>query len=167
MVMARLIVNGTQDKGPHAFIVPLRSSTDHTPLPGIVVGDIGSKMGYNGIDNGFLRFDHVRVPRRNMLMRHARMDPDGTYHPPAVAKVNYGTMVFVRSDIVMSAALYLKKAVTIAVRYNAVRRQSNPSPATGGRELQARQSRAGRSDPHGATAQRPVVTPGLTARRRS
>ena len=43
-------------------------------------------MGYNAVDNGFLRFDHVRVPRRAMLMRHARVDEDGTYHPPPVAK---------------------------------------------------------------------------------
>lgn len=35
--------------------------------------------------------------------------------------------MFVRSDIVMNASLYLKKAVTIAIRYNAVRRQSNRS----------------------------------------
>ena len=36
-----------------------------------------------------------------------------------------------RSDIVMNAALYLKKAVTVAVRYNAVRRQSNPTRPEG------------------------------------
>ena len=131
--MARLVTGGSE-KGPHPFIVPLRAFEDHRPLPGVVIGDIGSKFGYNGIDNGFVRFDHVRIPRRNMLMKHSRVDADGTYHPPAVAKVSYGTMVFVRSDIVMNAALYLKKAVTIAVRYNAVRRQSNPG--AGGRELQ-------------------------------
>ena len=61
-----------------------------------------------------------------MLMRYSKVDPDGTFHPPPVAKASYGTMVFVRSDIVMNAALYMKKAVTIAMRYNLVRRQSNP-----------------------------------------
>lgn len=122
--MARLFTKG-KDHGPHAFVVQIRSLKDHAPLPGIEVGDIGSKMGYNAMDNGFLRFDHVRVPRRAMLMKHARVSPDGTYAAPPVAKVSYGTMVFVRSDIVMSAATYLKKAVTIAVRYNAVRRQSS------------------------------------------
>ena len=99
-------------------------------MPGVTAGDIGPKMGYNAVDNGFLRFDHVRVPRRAMLMRHARVDEDGTYHPPPVAKAAYGTMVFVRSDIVMNAALYMKKAVTIAMRYNLVRRQSNPGGET-------------------------------------
>lgn len=38
-----------------------------------------------------------------MLMRHARVDPDGTYHPPPVAKAAYGTMVFVRADSCVTA----------------------------------------------------------------
>lgn len=54
------------------FIVQLRSLDDHLPLPGITVGDIGMKFGngaYNSMDNGVLRFDHVRIPRNQMLMR--------------------------------------------------------------------------------------------------
>jgi acyl-CoA oxidase len=132
--MARLVCAGA-DKGTHAFVVRIRDAATHAPLPGIIVGDIGSKMGYNAIDNGFLRFDHFRVPRRAMLMKHAKLDEDGTYHPPPVAKAAYGTMVFVRADIVQNASLFLKKAVTIAVRYSAVRRQSGADERTR-RELQ-------------------------------
>lgn len=54
------------------FIVQLRSLDDHLPLPGITVGDIGMKFGngaYNTMDNGVMRFDHVRIPRDQMLMR--------------------------------------------------------------------------------------------------
>lgn len=54
------------------FIVQLRSLDDHSPLPGITVGDIGMKFGsgaYNTVDNGVLSFDHVRIPRNQMLMR--------------------------------------------------------------------------------------------------
>lgn len=54
------------------FIVQLRSLDDHLALPGITVGDIGMKFGnaaYNTMDNGVLRFDHVRIPRDQMLMR--------------------------------------------------------------------------------------------------
>ena len=126
IVMARLITHGGEDKGPHAFVVQIRANEDHATMPGVTAGDIGPKMGYNAVDNGFLRFDHVRVPRRAMLMKHASVSKDGTYTPPPVAKAAYGTMVFVRSDIVMNASLYMKKAVVIATRYNLVRRQSNP-----------------------------------------
>ncbi len=50
----------------------LRSLEDHSPLPGVTLGDIGGKFGsgaYNSMDNGVLRFDHVRIPRDQMLMR--------------------------------------------------------------------------------------------------
>lgn len=53
----------------------LRSLDDHLPLPGITVGDIGMKFGnaaYNTMDNGVLTFDHVRIPRNQMLMRYFR-----------------------------------------------------------------------------------------------
>ena len=55
-----------------AFIVQIRSLDDHQPLFGVVVADIGVKFGnggYNTMDNGLLRLDHVRIPRDNMLMR--------------------------------------------------------------------------------------------------
>ena len=129
IVMARLVTHRGEDKGPHAFVVQIRANEDHATMPGVTAGDIGPKMGYNAVDNGFLRFDHVRVPRRAMLMKHAGMSKDGTYTPPPVAKAAYGTMVFVRSDIVMNASLYMKKAAVIATRYNLVRRQSNPGSA--------------------------------------
>lgn len=57
------------------FIVQLRSLEDHLPLLGITVGDIGTKFGnggYNTMDNGVLRFDHVRIPRNQMLMRYVK-----------------------------------------------------------------------------------------------
>jgi len=40
---------------------------------GITVGDIGPKFGYESMDNGFLRFNHVRIPRENMVMRNAKV----------------------------------------------------------------------------------------------
>ena len=40
---------------------------------GITVGDIGPKFGFDLMDNGFLRFDHFRIPRGNMLMKNAQV----------------------------------------------------------------------------------------------
>jgi acyl-CoA oxidase len=51
-----MIIDGTF-KGIHPFIVQIRSLDDHQPLPGIKVGDLGTKMGYNFVDNGWLSFD--------------------------------------------------------------------------------------------------------------
>ena len=42
-------------------------------MAGITVGDIGTKLGYNSIDNGFLRLDNVRIPRENMLMGYSQV----------------------------------------------------------------------------------------------
>lgn len=58
--MARLFTQG-KDYGMHAFIVPIRDLETHKPLPGITIGDIGPKFGYNGVDNGFLRFEYVKL----------------------------------------------------------------------------------------------------------
>lgn len=126
IVVARLLIKG-KDYGTHTFVVQIRSLEDHNPLPGVTIGDIGPKYGYNSVDNGFMLFDHVRVPRECMLMRYARVEPDGTYVRPPSSKLSYGTMVFVRSSIVFNAAKNLARAATIATRYSAIRRQfTNP-----------------------------------------
>lgn len=123
IVMANLITADGLRRGPHPFLVQLRDSETHVPLAGIKVGEIGPKLGMNANDNGFLGFDQHRIPRENMLMKNAQVLPDGTYVKPAQEKLSYGTMVFVRVAIVMDSSAHLRKAVTIAVRYSAVRRQ--------------------------------------------
>ena len=42
-------------------------------LAGVVIGDIGPKMGYSVVDNGFLQLKNVRVPRDQMLMKYAQV----------------------------------------------------------------------------------------------
>lgn len=125
VLMARLFTKG-KDYGPHAFVVQIRDLDTHLPLPGIMVGDIGPKMGFNSVDNGFLKFDHVRIPRDAMLMRFAQVTEDGQYIPPPPdnQKAAYATMVYVRATIVRDSGDFLSRAVTIATRYAAVRRQT-------------------------------------------
>ncbi|OCT60695.1 hypothetical protein XELAEV_18046716mg [Xenopus laevis] len=123
VVLAQLYTQG-ECKGLQAFIVPIRHMGTHEPLPGVVVGDIGPKFGYDETDNGFLKFDKVRIPRENMLMKYAKVEPDGTYVKPLSDKLTYGTMVFIRSMIVGDSARSLSRACTIAIRYSAVRHQS-------------------------------------------
>ncbi|GMR51611.1 hypothetical protein PMAYCL1PPCAC_21806 [Pristionchus mayeri] len=127
IVTAQLHIDG-KSYGPHNFFVQLRSENDHRPMAGITVGDIGPKMGANGIDNGFLALDRVRIPRTRMLMKYVKVAPDGTYTPPLHSKVNYGGMVHVRAHMVTSMATYLSMAATIATRYSAIRRQGRIEP---------------------------------------
>ncbi|XP_053382345.1 peroxisomal acyl-coenzyme A oxidase 1-like isoform X2 [Mercenaria mercenaria] len=133
ILMAQLYSQGKRH-GIHAFVVQIRSLKDHTPLPGISVGDIGNKLGYGGMDNGYLMFNNYRVPRDSMLMRYAKVEKDGSYVRTSSPKVTYGTMVYVRSTIVGKAATALSYVVTIATRYSAVRRQTEIKP--GGEEPQ-------------------------------
>lgn len=60
------------------------------------------------------------------------MKPDGTYVKPVSNKLTYGTMVFIRSFLVGEAARTLAKACTIAIRYSAVRHQSEITPGYAG-----------------------------------
>lgn len=98
------------------------------PMPGITIGEIGNKLGMNGVNNGFLGFKNVRIPRGNMLMKNAKLLEDGTFVKPPSSVLTYGTMMFVRVVIVRDMANYLSKAVTIATRYSCVRRQSVINP---------------------------------------
>lgn len=77
-VFANLIVGG-KNEGPHVFIVPLREKKTYNVLPGIIIGDCGKKVGQDNIDNGFILFNHVRIPRENMLNRMSNVTRDGKF----------------------------------------------------------------------------------------
>ncbi|CAH0405622.1 unnamed protein product [Chilo suppressalis] len=127
IVMAQLYTKG-QCHGIHPFVVQLRDENTHMPLPGVKVGEIGVKLGMNGTNNGFLGFDHVRIPRDHMLMKNSKVLEDGTYVNAPSSKLTYGTMMFVRVMLVHDMCNYMAKAVTVATRYSAVRHQSQPKP---------------------------------------
>ncbi|KAI8069610.1 acyl-CoA dehydrogenase/oxidase C-terminal [Gongronella butleri] len=121
---AQLIIDG-KNYGPHIFIVPVRSTKDRKPVKGVTVGEIGPKAygGFNAVDNGYALFDHVRIPRDNMLMRFSQVTKEGEYIKPVHGKLSYGSMVKLRVGMIGEAGMKLGKAVTIATRYATVRRQ--------------------------------------------
>ncbi|KAJ8688212.1 hypothetical protein QAD02_024007 [Eretmocerus hayati] len=130
VVVAQLYTNG-ECKGIHPFIVQLRDEETHQPLPGIKIGEIGTKLGMNATNNGFLGFENVRIPREHMLMKNSKVLEDGTYVKAPSDKLTYGTMMFVRVVIVRDVARYLSKAATIAIRYSVVRKQGQMKPDGG------------------------------------
>ncbi|KAL0901878.1 hypothetical protein ABMA27_007033 [Loxostege sticticalis] len=123
ITVAQLYINGKK-YGIHPFIVQIRDLETHKPLPGIKVGEIGPKMGFATANNGFLGFQNFRIPRKNMLMKNAQVLKDGTFVKGMNEKLTYGTMVMVRVNIVSDSAFHTAMAATIAVRYAAVRHQS-------------------------------------------
>jgi acyl-CoA oxidase len=46
---------------------------------GVRIVDMGMKMGLNGVDNGALFFDKVRVPRENLMNRYSDIDEKGNF----------------------------------------------------------------------------------------
>ena len=125
-VFAQLEVNGER-YGVHAFVVPLRDA-DGRVLPGIRIEDNGPKMGLNGVDNGRISFDQVRVPRENLLNRFGDVDRDGQYHSEIAGESKrfftmLGTLVGGRISVAFAGLSASKNALAIATRYAGVRRQ--------------------------------------------
>nr|XP_023026739.1 peroxisomal acyl-coenzyme A oxidase 3-like [Leptinotarsa decemlineata] len=129
-VYAQLILDG-KNLGLHAFVVPIRNPNTLLPYPGLVVGDMGEKLGLNGIDNGFLKFDNYEIPRENILNRIADVSEDGRYvtsikDPNKRYGAALGSLSAGRVNIACICETLGLKALTIALRYAAVRKQFGP-----------------------------------------
>lgn len=120
-VYARLIVKG-KDYGVKTFVVPLRDS-DHNLMPGVSIGDIGSKMGRDGIDNGWIQFSQVRIPRFFMLQKYCKVSADGDVIEPPLNQLSYSALLLGRVIMVKDAFRWSARVVTIALRYAVGRRQ--------------------------------------------
>jgi acyl-CoA oxidase len=128
-VFAQLIVGG-ESRGVHALLVPLRDE-DGNVLPGIRIEDCGAKLGLDGVDNGRIWFDHVRIPRDNLLDRYASVDEHGTYTSPIESSTKrfftmLGTLIQGRVSVCGASISATKVALAIAVRHAESRRQFGP-----------------------------------------
>lgn len=124
---ARLIVKG-KDYGVKSFVVPLRNLADFSLKSGIAIGDIGKKMGRDGIDNGWIQYTDVRIPRQFMLMRYTKIDSDGVVTQPPLAQLAYGALIGGRVSMARDSFHFAKRFITIAIRFAAVRRQFGSKP---------------------------------------
>ncbi|WP_046300153.1 acyl-CoA dehydrogenase [Mycobacterium sp. UM_Kg27] len=130
-VFAQLIT-GDESHGVHCFLVPIRDAQGND-LPGVVTSDCHYKGGLPGVDNGRIVFDHVRVPRENLLNRYADVEPDGSYRSSIESDgrrffTMIGTLIRGRVSVGGSAGAAARVALDIATRYALQRRQfSAPS----------------------------------------
>lgn len=125
-VFAQLITDG-ESHGVHCLVVPIRDS-DGNDLPGVTTSDCHYKGGLPGVDNGRIFFDHVRVPRENLLNRYGDVTPEGVYSSPIESTgrrffTMLGTLIRGRVTVGGSAAAAARVALDIATRYALQRRQ--------------------------------------------
>jgi len=128
-VFAQLQVGG-EGHGVHAFLVPIRDEQG-AALPGIEIEDCGHKVGLNGVDNGRISFDEVRIPRDNLLDRFATVSEAGEYDSPIASEgkrffTMLGTLVAGRVSIAAASLTVAKRGLAVAVRYSDQRRQFGP-----------------------------------------
>ncbi len=128
-VFAQLRVED-EEYGVHALVVPIRDRSG-VPLPGVRIEDCGLKLGLNGVDNGRLWFDHVRVPRDHLLGRFAEVTSEGEYRSPIASEgkrffTMLGTLVGGRVSVAAGALSAAKSGLVIALRYGDRRRQFGP-----------------------------------------
>ncbi|WP_257158941.1 acyl-CoA dehydrogenase family protein [Corynebacterium cystitidis] len=125
-IFGQLIV-GDENQGVHCIIVPVRDESGQ-PRPGVTLGDHGLKGGLLGVDNGTISFDHVRVPRFNLLDRYGTVDVNGQYQSPIDNRgkrfyTTLSTLVRGRISVGGAAASATRRALVIATRYGLSRTQ--------------------------------------------
>ncbi|MBC3761035.1 acyl-CoA dehydrogenase family protein [Quadrisphaera oryzae] len=138
VVYAQLVTRG-ETHGVHAVLVPIRDEAG-SALPGVTLSDCGRKMGLNGVDNGRIMFDHVRVPRENLLDRYGQVAEDGTYtssisNPNARFFTTLGALVKGRVCIGAAALAAAKTGLAIAVTYAERRAQFPKAGGAKGEEV--------------------------------
>ncbi len=113
--------------GVHCVLVPIRD-VEGNAMPGVRIADDGHKMGLNGVDNGRLWFDAVKVPREHLLDRFGGVNAKGKYTSPIAKEsarffIMLGTLVGGRVSIGLGGLTAAKRALKIAIDHAHRRRQ--------------------------------------------
>ncbi|XP_006656066.3 acyl-coenzyme A oxidase 3, peroxisomal [Oryza brachyantha] len=131
IVFAQLHING-RNEGVHAFVAQIRDENENV-MPNIQIADCGHKIGLNGVDNGRIWFNNIRVPRENLLNLVADVLPDGQYvsmidDPDQRFAAFLSPLTLGRVNIAVNAVYVSKVGLAIAVRYALSRRAFSVTP---------------------------------------
>ncbi|XP_050379349.1 acyl-coenzyme A oxidase 3, peroxisomal-like [Argentina anserina] len=131
IVFSQLNISGT-NQGVHAFIAQIRDDNGNI-CPNIRIADCGHKIGLNGVDNGRIWFDNVRIPRENLLNSVADVSADGQYlsaikDPDQRFAAFLAPLTSGRVTIATSAIYSAKISLAIAMRYSLTRRAFSLTP---------------------------------------
>lgn len=128
LLFAILITSDGQEHGLHGFLVNIRDPNTLKPYPGVLVGDMGEKIGLHGIDNGWLMFNNYRIPRDGLLNKTSDVSPEGELisvfsDPSKMLGAALESLLTGRLGICSEAVGTLSFASVIATRYAAIRKQ--------------------------------------------
>ncbi|KAJ4915192.1 hypothetical protein Rs2_00742 [Raphanus sativus] len=125
IVISQLEIKGT-NQGIHVFIAQIRDQ-DGNICPNIRIADCGDKIGLNGVDNGRIWFDNLRIPRENLLNSVADVSSDGQYvsaieNPDQRFGAFLAPLTSGRVTIASCAIYSAKVGLAVAIRYSLSRR---------------------------------------------
>ncbi|CAN6570283.1 unnamed protein product [Malus baccata var. baccata] len=131
IVFSQLSISGN-NQGVHALIAQIRDENGNI-CPGVRIADCGHKIGLNGVDNGRIWFDNIRIPRENLLNSVADVSPDGKYlsaikDPDQRFAAFMAPLTSGRVTIAVSSIYSSQISLAIAIRYSLTRRAFSVTP---------------------------------------
>ena len=113
VTQAKLSVKG-ESHGLQTFVVQIRDMKTLKDFDGVVAGDLGPKLGFRSIDNGYLQFENFEAPLDSLLSRYIQIDQEGNVtknEDKGANKIAYGAMMTLRGNLTRFFTQMLSKNI--------------------------------------------------------